>query len=710
MAKRPTTTTVASGFYSTTTLNNNFTALRNGFDNTLSLDGSAPNAMNADLDMNSNDLLNVDLVDTLNLKIRGVTVTPTNVQFFQSTDTRDNVSELLSDTEFTYSSGVPNKIQVVAGDILRTLAEGFAYEVAASGATDHHVTTAGGVKLYVLPSESGMSIEAFGAVASADQATASANVTAIRKALIAGVAFNATVVVPNRDLPFLVNDNFTIDSTLNGLRWKGDGKLKFANVMNPANIISVWMININDRVTAISDVRIEGLQLDGNRSSITLSGSTPATSFGVWLDQRTLLGDGVEINNVTANNFVTSGFQIQQGPIVLRFPTARGNGAHGVGFQNDPLGMLFQGWASIISPRTSDCEGYGIDFTGGKVLCTDHVDEGSWYGNAKASVGLEHLILRGAHWSNSPGNPADPISGRGFLTTGTAAQFANTILDMDGVYIEGAASASFVLGGFDGQVSLGSIVVRNGNPALISVEQGDIQIAATKFEAAHLETHGSDANGVVITAGCTRYSIGYVESRRASRAGFTVRATTGACDGVIGRAVMRENNQAGLTAAAAAAIQHIVAGNTKISNAIIEDTQGVPTQVSGMYFGGGVQAEVNDCHFGAGIAANQQVYSVTAGTRVRFGRNNTGIVTFARGTRTGNGGSTTQNVTFPVAMTTLGGAVFYGLMTPASADASGAHHITGVFATAMNVSYAVAPPAGTNNVSYRYDAEMEIQR
>ena len=59
MAKKPTITTVASGFQSTATINNNFQNLRDAFDNTLSLDGSTPNAMNADLDMNGNDIINV---------------------------------------------------------------------------------------------------------------------------------------------------------------------------------------------------------------------------------------------------------------------------------------------------------------------------------------------------------------------------------------------------------------------------------------------------------------------------------------------------------------------------------------------------------------------------------------------------------------------------------------------------------------------------
>lgn len=74
--------------------------------------------------------------------------------------TRDvaSVSALLADTELTYSAGQPGV--VVAGDVICTRSEGFSYQVAASGATNQHVTTAGGVKLYVLPPAD---VRAFGA-------------------------------------------------------------------------------------------------------------------------------------------------------------------------------------------------------------------------------------------------------------------------------------------------------------------------------------------------------------------------------------------------------------------------------------------------------------------------------------------------------------------------------------------------------------------
>jgi hypothetical protein len=76
MSKKPTISTISSGYASNTQLNNNFSALRTGFDNTLSLDGSTPNAMNADLDMNSNDILNANVLYTDQLILSGTVVTP----------------------------------------------------------------------------------------------------------------------------------------------------------------------------------------------------------------------------------------------------------------------------------------------------------------------------------------------------------------------------------------------------------------------------------------------------------------------------------------------------------------------------------------------------------------------------------------------------------------------------------------------------------
>lgn len=79
MTKKPTLKTITSGYTSTTTLNDNFEALVNAFDNTVSRDGSTPNSMTSDLDLNSNDLLNVNVIGASSLTLNGTLVVPSGV-------------------------------------------------------------------------------------------------------------------------------------------------------------------------------------------------------------------------------------------------------------------------------------------------------------------------------------------------------------------------------------------------------------------------------------------------------------------------------------------------------------------------------------------------------------------------------------------------------------------------------------------------------
>jgi hypothetical protein len=75
MAKKPTISTISSGFNSTATINASLEALRDGFDNTLSLDGSTPNAMLADLDLNGNSILNAGEIEVSGLTLNGQQIT-----------------------------------------------------------------------------------------------------------------------------------------------------------------------------------------------------------------------------------------------------------------------------------------------------------------------------------------------------------------------------------------------------------------------------------------------------------------------------------------------------------------------------------------------------------------------------------------------------------------------------------------------------------
>jgi hypothetical protein len=79
----------------------------------------------------------------------GVTATTSSINAASAnyTQIRSSAAALLADTVLTYTAGQTNSVS--AGDYIWTRLEGFSYQVASSGATDHHVTTAGGVKLYM---------------------------------------------------------------------------------------------------------------------------------------------------------------------------------------------------------------------------------------------------------------------------------------------------------------------------------------------------------------------------------------------------------------------------------------------------------------------------------------------------------------------------------------------------------------------------------
>lgn len=92
---------------------------------------------------------NGDMVASANLSdVDDATLSAGNLKLIE----RDTVALLLADTILAYAPGA-GKTEVVAGQIVK--AGGFRYQVAASGASDHHLTTAGGVKLYVMASSDG---------------------------------------------------------------------------------------------------------------------------------------------------------------------------------------------------------------------------------------------------------------------------------------------------------------------------------------------------------------------------------------------------------------------------------------------------------------------------------------------------------------------------------------------------------------------------
>ena len=189
MAKKATLTPVTDTALNAGAINTQLNAINDQLDNTLSLDGSTPNAMNADVDLNSNDILNAGTVNAVELTVGGISVaasatasaasatasaasaaaalvsetnaatSETNAassavaaSTYDPTKRFNTVALLLADTTLT-------TLNTTVGDYFE--AGGFRYiRVASSG----DVTTAGGILMDVLAGDDGLSINAFGAV------------------------------------------------------------------------------------------------------------------------------------------------------------------------------------------------------------------------------------------------------------------------------------------------------------------------------------------------------------------------------------------------------------------------------------------------------------------------------------------------------------------------------------------------------------------
>ena len=199
----------------------------------------------------------------------------------------EDVASLFADTTLGYSKPAPN--QVVAGDIIT--AGGFRYEVALAGASDHHRTTAGGVKLYVLPDAGGYNVKAFGA---AGDGVTSDHI-AIQAAINAADADGGGTVVFDGGETYLVSSLIRLKTNVsligNGCTISVDpmnytgGITQFYGVFSTVDIASrpqpiLWRIGTG--TISFEDIRIDGFTFQINRDgNILTSGQMDLADINV---------------------------------------------------------------------------------------------------------------------------------------------------------------------------------------------------------------------------------------------------------------------------------------------------------------------------------------------------------------------------------------------------------------------------------------------
>lgn len=206
MAKKPTVTTIGSGYASTTTLNNNFEALRDAFDNTLSLDGSTPNAMQADLDMNGNDIL-----DAGSILVGGqdlLALTQTSLTSAQAAQAAAEASELAAETSETNAATSATSASTSASNAATSASQAASSALAASGSATASATSAVAAESAEVNAETAETNAAASATAAATSATNAATSATNAASSATAAAGSASTASAASDAALAALDSF----------------------------------------------------------------------------------------------------------------------------------------------------------------------------------------------------------------------------------------------------------------------------------------------------------------------------------------------------------------------------------------------------------------------------------------------------------------------------------------------------------------------
>jgi len=279
LSKRPIITPVADTPQNASAINANLDRIEVAFDNTISRDGSTPNQMEADIDLNSNDLLNVKDLNATNLIIAGtnlnseVSAAATSATNAATSATSSSSS---ADRAEASASGVDSVYSTVALLLAYTEASrgvgaiweagGFRYiEVAASGTLGQ--ATAGGVELDIINITGPISPEAFNAIADG-----TADDTVIFEAV--RDAFGRRVI--RADGTYAIGDVL-----LNTTSLTGNGKL--TAIAGASYVIRLGHDSTNGwRYCRVSDVYIDGNAKASDGISFGRSGTNDELA-GRWI-------------------------------------------------------------------------------------------------------------------------------------------------------------------------------------------------------------------------------------------------------------------------------------------------------------------------------------------------------------------------------------------------------------------------------------------
>jgi hypothetical protein len=325
MAKAPSLTTITSGYASNTQLNSNFTAIQAAFENTLSLDGSTPNAMNADLDMNSKDILNVNEVGTSYLRINGQLVVPTD--YAVATDA----------TDVDYNQGD-------TGAVSRTVANR--------------------LQDYV-------SVKDFGAVGNGvanDTAAIQAALNAASHVFVPEGTYliTSTITVPERKKLEMASGWATVVGAFPLARL-----VKSASMTTAALVLETGAVVVGGGVVGLAGNTGDNVQLRGNSAKLMDFFTSGAGRDGVRVGDDSVYANcnSTVIERVWSRENGRHGFYVHEGVPAFAGAganTNQGTMLHCIAVQNggDGIKIGCAYWVTVINALTEINQGYGLNLSG----------------------------------------------------------------------------------------------------------------------------------------------------------------------------------------------------------------------------------------------------------------------------------------------------------------------------------------------------------
>jgi hypothetical protein len=407
MAKTPIITTISSGYNSASEINTNFTNVKSSFENTLSLDGSTPNAMNADLDMNSNDILNAGAVGVDTLSIDGVSVSPSEVIVANTYPQLENLSNLSSvDIPAAYDT-------IYVGGYSATHPRSFATYKRVGSEPSHEGKDqdSGSTWWELVPTCGQVSVMDFGAMG--DGSTD--DTTAIQNAIDYADSIGGCIV------NFPQETHYVTTSTINH---KLGARVRFAgtsaastteNYIRPSSAVSTaWHCD------TLKGVRIESIAIDMQDMNASSVGFDYQACWHGYIEQLVVIGinaaasKGIYIHTEDAD---TQGTYWN----VISKMYAHGDGVQtdtiGIDIQGDPVGATRLTSLTVTQANALSC-GLGFRFT--------DVGQGVSFGSLQSETNVTNKIqIDGNSTTTSIKIDSGELSGTGNVFGTGAAEFHN---------------------------------------------------------------------------------------------------------------------------------------------------------------------------------------------------------------------------------------------------------------------------------------------